>query len=169
MSDKKGPGGRPSTYTEGLADIICERLACGESMRSISRDDAMPAISTMFKWIREIPEFSQQYAKAKQESADVFAEDIVDIADNVEGNAVFIDGEPLVVDGKEVRSIDGPSVAHARLKVDARKWAASKLKPKKYGEKLELSGDQDAPVATVTMSQDQYKAARKEMLKEDDC
>ncbi len=59
------PGGRPTDYTTDLADKICERLASGESMRSVGRDEGMPAVSTMFKWIRELPEFSAQYDKAK--------------------------------------------------------------------------------------------------------
>ena len=127
--------GRPSIYTLELADRICERLAAGESMRSVARDPGMPNCSTMFKWIRENEEFSNQYAKAKTESADALVEDMLDIADN-EAH------QEIKVDGKLVKVKDGASVAHARLRVDTRKWAASKLKPKKYGEKIqqELTG-----------------------------
>lgn len=130
-------GGRPSIYSLELADKICERLAAGESMRSISRDESMPAMSTLFKWIRENEAFSQQYAKAKEESADAWVEDMLDIADNQVGNPVLVDDKPLLnQDGKAVMFVDGPAVNHARLRVDTRKWAASKLKPKKYGEKV---------------------------------
>lgn len=131
--------GRPTDYSLELTDLICERLACGESMRSISRDDGMPAMSTLFKWLREHDEFSQQYAKAKEESADALVEDMLDIADNQVGNPLIgEDGEPVKnADGYVMTSVDGPAVAHAKLKVDTRKWAASKLKPKKYGEKIQ--------------------------------
>jgi hypothetical protein len=135
------PAGRPAIYTQELADKVCERLACGESMRSVSRDPDMPAMSTLFKWIREIEEFSQQYAKAKEESADALVEDMLDIADNQVANPVIIDGVPLEIDGEIVKAADGPAVAHARLRVDTRKWAASKLKPKKYGETSTLNLD----------------------------
>lgn len=113
-------GGRPSTYTEELSDLICQRLANGESLRSVCRDGAMPVASTVFKWMREHTEFSKQYARAKEESADALLEDMLDIADET----------------------DSDNVQVARLRVDVRKWAASKLKPKKYGDKLqqELSG-----------------------------
>lgn len=74
--------GRPSKYTKELADAICERLAMGESMRTVCIGETMPAMSTIFKWLRENDKFSEQYARAKQESADAMAEEILDIADN---------------------------------------------------------------------------------------
>lgn len=130
--------GRPTKYTDELADIICERLACGESMRSISRDESMPAMSTLFKWLREIDEFSQQYAIAKEESADALVEDMLDIADNQVEQPLLVDGLPMQIDGKVVMVKDNVAVNHAKLRVDVRKWSASKLKPKKYGEKQQL-------------------------------
>lgn len=140
--------GRPSTYTKELADHICERLANGESMRSVCRDDAMPAMSTVFKWLREDASFSEQYAIAKGECADALVEDMLDIADNQVEQPLIVDGLPLEVDGKPVMIKDAVSVNHARLRVDTRKWAASKLKPKKYGDKLqsEVSGPDGNPI-----------------------
>lgn len=107
-------GGRPSIYSGELADLICERIIEGVSMRTICKADDMPAISTVFKWIRENPEFSQQYAKAKEEQADTLVEDMLLIPDEEE------------------------DVQRARLKVDVRKWAASKLKAKKYGDSTQI-------------------------------
>jgi len=128
--------GRPTKYTQELADDICERLAGGESMRSISRDDAMPHCATMFRWIRTYQEFCEQYDKAKVESADALVEDMLDIADNQVAQPLIIDGKPVEVDGKIVMVKDAVSVNHAKLRVDTRKWAASKLKPKKYGDRI---------------------------------
>lgn len=99
-------------YTEAQGDAICERIANGESLRSIARDKSMPAMSTLFKWLRDHTEFSEQYARAKEESAELFADEIVSIAD------------------------EGDDPIRDRLRIDARKWVASKLKPKKYGEKI---------------------------------
>ena len=128
--------GRPTDYTLELADSICERLAAGESMRSVSRDEDMPAMSTLFKWIREKPEFSEQYTKAKEESADALAEDMVDIADNQVSQPIMVDGLPLKdEDGNVIMVVDNVAVNHAKLRIDTRKWAASKLKPKKYGDR----------------------------------
>ena len=109
--------GRPSKYSQELADIICIRLACGESMRSVCLDKDMPAMPTVWRWIRERDEFRKQYDRAKHESADVHAEEMVDIADH------------------------GEDVARDRLRIDTRKWVASKLKPKKYGDKASLDVD----------------------------
>lgn len=125
------PGGRPSTYTLELADSICERLASGESMRSVSRDDSMPVMSTMFKWIREHEEFSNQYAKAKEESADALTEDMMDIADDGSNDWMELN-DP---DNPGYRA-NGEAIQRSKLRVDVRKWAASKLKPKKYGDKI---------------------------------
>jgi len=128
--------GRPTIFTKNLSDVICVRIAEGESMRSISRDESMPAMKTLFRWLREKPEFRQQYEIAKEESADVHAEDIIYISDHEASSPVMVDGIPLMIDGKQVYAVDSASVAHARLRIDARKWVSSKLKPKKYGERL---------------------------------
>ncbi len=133
------PAGRPSTYTDELADEICSQLSDGVSLRSICRQDDMPAASSVFKWLRENDRFSEQYTKAKEESADALVEDMLDIADNDVADVVLVDGVPLVVDGEMVKQTHSAKVAHARLRVDTRKWAASKLKPKKYGDKLDLN------------------------------
>jgi len=137
---------RPTTYTQDLADKICEQLALGISMRTVSRDESLPAMSTMFKWLREHKEFSEQYEKAKQESTDAMAEDILDIADN--GTNDYIERENK--DGSTYEVINNEAIQRSRLRVDTRKWLMSKMKPKKYGEKLELSGDKENPL-TVTV------------------
>ena len=116
---------RPTKYSEDLADQICERIANGESMRSVSRDEAMPAMSTLFKWLREHDQFSEQYARAKDESADCMVDDILSIADN-----------------------DEEDPQSRRVRIDARKWVASKLKPKKYGDRIqtEVTGRDGGPI-----------------------
>lgn len=131
-------GGRPSKYTPELGDKICEKLAEGKSMRYISRLKSMPSCSTMFKWIREIPEFSQQYDTAKQETHNAWFEEITDIPDNQVGNPLLNDeGEPILDEaGNPVMTVDAAAIQHARLRVDSRKWALSKLMPKKYGDRV---------------------------------
>ena len=94
-------------------------------------------MSTLFLWLRTHKEFSEQYAKAKEESADALVEDMLDIADNQVSQPLIVNGEPIEINGRIIKITDGPSVQHAKLRVDTRKWAASKLKPKKYGDKLE--------------------------------
>jgi hypothetical protein len=130
---------RPSDYNQDIADIICERLADGVSLRSICTDEDMPNKATVFRWLNKHQEFNDQYARAREEQAESLADDIVNIADSA-GNPLLIDDVPLLKDGEPVMYTDASAVAHAKLKVEARKWVASKLKPKKYGDKIEHTG-----------------------------
>lgn len=100
-------------------------------MRSVLRDDGMPSMTTVFRWLREDEAFQQQYARAKEEAADSLADEIVDIADERDGKAIMADGEEVSV------VFDSTAVARNRLRVDARKWIAAKLKPKKYGDRTQ--------------------------------
>ena len=68
--------GRPTKYNENMADTICERLAQGISLRTVCLADDMPDIANVFDWFRKYPEFRQQYAEAKVESADADLETI---------------------------------------------------------------------------------------------
>jgi hypothetical protein len=79
---------------------------------------------------------------------------MLDIADNQASQAVMINGKPLKVNGEIIKTVDSASVQHARLRIDTRKWAASKLKPKKYGDKVvsEISGPSGRPIETATIS-----------------
>ena len=78
--------GRPSDYTKEKAEEICDRIANGESIRKICADDHMPAGATFFKWLRDFPDFLKQYEAAKQEQAEAFVAEMVDIADNLTGD-----------------------------------------------------------------------------------
>lgn len=141
------PVGRPSEYTQGKADAICAELAEGKSLRSICRDESMPCIRTVFTWMRTNPEFLQQYARAKEESADALADEMLDIADDSARDYIKRG------DGESAETVfNSEHVQRSRLRVDTRKWIASKLKPKKYGDKLALGGADDLPAMRVTLS-----------------
>jgi hypothetical protein len=128
---------RPTDYNQEIADKICEAIADGQSLRSVCSDDDMPNKATVFRWLGLHKEFSDQYARAREEQAESLADEIVSIADSA-GNPLMVEDVPLLKDGEPVMYADASAVAHARLKVDARKWVASKLKPKKYGDKLDV-------------------------------
>lgn len=130
------PVGRPSEYTAEKADRICEQLADGMSLRSVCLAEDMPSTVTVFKWLRTYPEFLSQYARAKEESADALADEMLDIADDA-SNDWMERNKP----GETGWVENGEAMQRSRLRVDTRKWIASKLKPKKYGEKLELAGE----------------------------
>lgn len=68
---KRKPG-RPSSFTQELADKICEMIADGKSEREICRMEGMPTAVTLRKWKDANPEFLVQSARARQESADLY-------------------------------------------------------------------------------------------------
>lgn len=118
-----------SQFTQDTADVICDRLANGESLRGICRDDAMPAQSTVFKWLVDYPLFSEQYARAREAQADFMADEILQIADDGQNDTY--------VDENGNKRTDQDVIGRSRLRVDARKWLASKMAPKKYGDRVQ--------------------------------
>ena len=138
--------GRPSTFTHELFDAICDRIADGASLRAICEGPEFPSRGTVLRWIGGSTELQNQYALACEERAESHADDIVGIADE-ECTMVRAEKHGTQDDDGEGRSVvvfDATAVARNRLRVDARKWVASKLKPKKYGERVAVDhGIQD--------------------------
>lgn len=108
------PAGRPTNYNIPLVTLVCDRISNGESLRKVCRDPAMPGLTTIQEWVEKYPEFAAQYEKACQCRADFLADELEEIADNAEPENVQV----------------------AKLRVDVRKWAASKLRPKRYGDSM---------------------------------
>lgn len=127
--------GRKTIFDQVIADEICARLAQGESLRMICRDDNMPAESTVRTWaLDDVNSFFAQYTRARQLQAEYYADDIIDLCDT----------PPEKTPGG---TVDSGDVAHKRLMVDTRKWMVSKMLPKVYGDKLQVGGDPDgAPI-----------------------
>lgn len=124
------PAGRPSSYSEEIGDDICERLANGESLRRICLTPDYPRQATVFRWLASNEKFREQYRVAREAQADVLADEIIDIAD----------GKRAAYEGTE------PDVQRDKLSVHARQWAASKLKPKVYGDRTLIGSDPDNPL-----------------------
>ena len=137
--------GRPSSYTQEMADAICARLADGESLRAICSGNGMPSKTTVMRWLAANMSFRDQYACAREQQADTLVDDIVAIADEA-ALAVKHDGEDVSL------ALDATAVARNRLRVDARKWVAARMAPKKYGDRIaqEISAPCGGPVEVVT-------------------
>lgn len=105
-------------FSQDLFDKLCERIAEGQSLRKACKSSDMPGTSSVFRWLADDEKLREQYARARDAQADNLFEDCLDIAD---------DASP-------------EEVAKARLRIDTRKWMAGKLRPKRYGDKLELDG-----------------------------
>lgn len=108
--------GRPSSYTQEIADDICMLLAEGESLRKICERPRMPSLSMVFRWLNEKTDFRDHYVRAREAQTERMLEDILLIADKATPE----------------------DAAVAKLRVETRKWAMSKLAPKKYGDQSKL-------------------------------
>lgn len=128
--------GRPSGYSEELGLRICERLVEGESLRAICREEGMPSQSMVFRWLEADEAFRERYARARELQADTFADELTEIADDGTNDWMEQkDKEGQAIGWRE----NGEAISRSRLRVDTRKWIASKLKPKKYGDKIETT------------------------------
>ena len=115
--------GAPSSYTQELADEICNRIAIGETLRTIIRDSHIPDRATIYRWLETNESFRDQYTHARSQQADHYFEQIID------------------------ESFASHDAQIGRLRVDALKWVASKMQPKKYGDKLEIETKGDSAIA----------------------
>jgi hypothetical protein len=121
-------GGRPSKYSKALAELICAQLlerdetGLVRSLVDVCAEEGMPAESTVYLWLQTRKEFSELYARARETQTEMNVNDIIRISDTE------------------------PCEKRAKVRIDARKWAASKLKPKVYGDKLNIDTPDDGPM-----------------------
>ena len=119
-----------TTYTPELADKFCAAIADGKSIRAVCKLAGMPSKATVFRWLRDIPEFAKMYEIATDERADTLIDEIVEIADSCR--------------------VDADSIRKAKLRIHARVEQAQKMKPRKYGTKVQLTGDGGGPIQSNT-------------------
>ncbi len=132
--------GRPSDYSDKIAAEICRRIAERESLRKICADPEMPDKTTVLRWLaaKENAEFRTKYAHAREMQADTLFDEALEIADEA--------SEDWTTTETGARVPDHEHVQRSRLRVDTRKWAAGKLAPKRYGDKLQHTGDGGGPI-----------------------
>lgn len=125
------PGGRSVSYSDEIAERLCDEIARGRSLVSVCDEDWAPTSMTVYRWLRgergAPSTFGDRYARAREMQAERFADEVVSIADDMDDDA-----------------------QSRRVRVDARKWAAGKLMPKKYGDRasLDIGGQPGNPVQT---------------------
>lgn len=129
-----------STYSDELADRICDELMLGKSMLKICEREGMPSETTVYRWLQsdEHPGFREKYAQARELQAERMLDEILQIADDTANDTEYGDSGPRA---------NAEWIARSRLKVDSRKWAMSKLAPKKYGDKVALTDGEGKPLA----------------------
>jgi hypothetical protein len=126
---KKHAGGRPVVYgiDNPCWQILCEQISEGKSLSSaLKTSEGMPSYQLVMLTLRNNPEFRTMYEKAVESRADRLAEEIIELADQ-----------------EMPEGLEGPMasawVQQKRMQVDARKWVASKLKPKTYGDRIDVA------------------------------
>ncbi|AIL33106.1 hypothetical protein IX83_07125 [Basilea psittacipulmonis DSM 24701] len=120
--------GRPTQYSKEVANKICEQLEQGLSLKQICEQADMPVRSTVYLWLREYSDFSDNYTRAREVHADLIHDELLELVDNIPE--------------------DFASIAKARLQADTRKWVLARMSPRKYGDtsKIELTGNEGGPV-----------------------
>ncbi len=140
--------GRPTIYSNDLADAICAELSAGKSLKQICGEDRYPSEYAVYSWLAKYPDFQKKYSCAREHWANAEFENILAIADDSTNDTVL--GE----DGEERPNHEW--ITRSRLRVDTRKWALARMNPRKYGEKqftdiqvnVSLAGALDAAIAT---------------------
>ena len=136
------------TYSPELLATILDRVARGEPLSRVCDSDDMPNRKSFFEWVAKDESIRRQYELAIEMRADLYAEETIAIADEECTYVKHGDGDAET----EVEvAFDATAVARNRLRVDARKWYASKLAPKKYGDKLAVGGADDISPLTVVI------------------
>ena len=123
--------GRPSAFTQALADEICEAIALGAGLREALRANPhWPNEATIYRWLDAHDQFRKDYVRARERQADAEFDEVKTLADNATDANI------------------------ARLQIDARKWRAGKMRPKVYGDKVqtEVSGPEGGPIETVELT-----------------
>ena len=129
----KAPTGRPSGYTDELAEEICFRMSTGEGLIQICRDDNIPDRRTILRWVANNPDFCHKYTLAREAQADYYFEEMLEIADDPKSDSY--------IDEKGNQRIDHENINRSRLRVDTRKWVIARMMPKKYGDRVEFDAE----------------------------
>ncbi len=129
-----------TVYCPEIVEKICNWLSSGGSLLKFCEIDGNPSRDTVYQWIFKYPDFLEKYNLAKEKQMEVYANEIIDLADYCSPN--------------------NDAAAKAKLQIEARKWVMGKLKPKKYGDNMTIKGDADNPLTlNIASALDQRIAA----------
>jgi hypothetical protein len=131
----KLPPGRPSKYTPELVEEICSRIAKGEPLRQICRDDHMPHWTAVYDWMEKDKAFSLRIAHARELGEEAIAQECLDIADNATNDWMETQGK----DGSDLFKLNGEHIQRSKLRIETRLKLLAKWNPRKWGEKVDLN------------------------------
>ncbi len=147
--------GRPFKYSEQIVDKICEQIAkSNKGLHHILKSNSsFPSFSTFFKWLgmTEYSYLTDKYARAREIQAEFLADEIIEIADTCR------QGKKTVKKLGGTETTTGDMIERSRLQVDARKWKAAKLAPRKFGDKVEMDLGTNIIEVTIRKNADTNK------------
>lgn len=114
-SRQAAKGGRRSGYHPAVAAYICQRIVEGSSLAWICQEDGMPAVTTVFNWLKRHPEFEEAYAKAREIQGQLKFDQVWDVAERATKETAYL----------------------ASIRISALRWQAARLAPKRYGLKAD--------------------------------
>ena len=134
--------GKPPVKSPELLETLCDAISIGASAHAACKKIGIDR-RTLYKWLAEDEEFGHMYARAKEDGVDYLAEEIIEIADYAREDTYTTDDGTVKVDNEIVR--------RSQLRIDARKWYAAKLAPRKYGERVFRPDEDDgnAPITNI--------------------
>ena len=137
--------GRPSKYTPEIAEEICRRLAGGESLRAICEGDGLPDECTVRAWaLDDVEGFSAQYARAREIQADFHGDRVISVLETKPARIVT-----TRADGGTEEKIDPADVARLKNLADGLKWHAGRMKPRTWGDKVQMEADVKLDIGSV--------------------
>lgn len=150
--------GRRSTFTQELADEICNRIAEGEPLRQICRDEHLPAWRTVHDWVRENSEFAAAYAKARLIGVEAIEQDMLNIADDGTNDWMEKFNDKGMPAGW---TLNGEHVQRSKLRIETRLKLLKVWDPARHAEKLALGGAADLPPIQTNSTIDPSEAYKR--------
>lgn len=151
--------GRPTIHNKALViDYICEQIRCSSYgihriLKNAKKSSiAMPTMGEILQWIQDDEEFLNSYNTAKQFQADFMVDELIDIADDSR-NDWMERNDPTNPGYKQ----NGEHLARTKMRLDTRKWCAAKLRPKKYGERQDVTLTTELTLSSLTLDQLQQR------------
>ena len=116
---------------DNIFEYVCQEIEKGKALRNVLKDENMPSTSTFYQWLDNDEVKAKQYARATEVRADIIFDDILAIADeNTNDTSINENG---------IEVVNNDVIQRSRLRIDARKWVLSKLNPKKFGDKTDIT------------------------------
>ncbi|HEU5366666.1 MAG TPA: hypothetical protein VFU62_14105 [Hanamia sp.] len=147
--------GRPSSYTQELANEICETIQCTSKgiKRLCKEHEHWPSHNTIYRWLSTYSEFNDRYARAKRQQIEVLVDEILSIAEDSSNDYMMNEDGKLVVNHEHIQ--------RSRLRIDTIKWLAAKLCPRIYGDRIQVDNTNDEAakeIARVKLLVEELKA-----------